>query len=126
MNRKFLLVTMALTLLLIVAACGGKTEAPADNSATGGAEANGQSLVIQASNYKFDQQEYRVKKGEPVTISLKNNSGMHGIEISNLDIKVTQNKSETVTINDAGQYEIHCNIPCGTGHAEMKATLIVE
>lgn len=125
MNKKFLLLTIVFALLLIAAACGGKTETPAENASTGtGAE--GQAVVIQASNYKFDQQEYRVKKGEPVTISLKNNSGMHGVEISNLDIKVTQDKAETVTINDAGQYEIHCNIPCGTGHTQMKATLIVE
>jgi cytochrome c oxidase subunit II len=126
MNRKFMFLTAIVALLLVLAACGSKTEAPADNSSTGAVEADGQALVITASNYKFDQQEYRVKKGEPVTISLKNSSGMHGIEISNLDIKVTQDKAETVTINDAGQYEIHCNIPCGSGHSNMKATLIVE
>ncbi|WP_051236753.1 cupredoxin domain-containing protein [Paenibacillus pinihumi] len=127
MNKKFLFFTTVIAMLLILAACGSKTQEPANTSAGAGAgDTAGQSVVISAKNYAFDQKEYRIKKGEPVTISLKNNSGTHGIEISNLNLQVTQNKPQTVTINDAGTYEIHCNIPCGSGHGNMKATLVVE
>ncbi|MBJ6363871.1 cupredoxin domain-containing protein [Paenibacillus sp. GCM10012307] len=125
MNKKLFFFSAIIAMMLVLAACGNKAGEQANNSSAA-EDTAGQAIVISAKNYEFDQKEYRVKKGEPVKISLKNTSGTHGIEISNLNIKVTQKKPQTVTINEPGTYEIHCNIPCGSGHANMKATLIVE
>ena len=52
--------------------------------------------------------------------------GIHGIEINNTDIRVSAGQSKEFTINDAGEYQIQCNIPCGPGHERMKAVLKVQ
>jgi cytochrome c oxidase subunit 2 len=121
--KKFGYVTMLIALLFILSACGSSTEQPANSSAP----VSGNEIVINAKNFEFDSKEYRVKQGEPVTITLKNTSGIHGIAITELDVQLDSNKkSVTITPDQAGEYEIVCSIMCGSGHAEMKSVLIVE
>ncbi|GGD48929.1 cupredoxin domain-containing protein [Paenibacillus nasutitermitis] len=126
--RKILLVSVVAALVMIMAACGSNNDksgnannTPAEN--TGTAAAN--EIVIKASNWKFDQEVYTIKKGEATTISFKSD-GVHGVEIPDLQVKLTDGKSKDVTVNDAGEYELHCDIPCGTGHSKMIAKIKVE
>lgn len=84
-------------------------------------------LRISASNFKFDQPEYRVKQGETVQLVVRNAEGTHGIDITQLGISLKGSElSKEVTFDKAGTYDIICNVPCGTGHVDMKAKLIVE
>ena len=85
-------------------------------------------LKIEAYNdFTFDQPEYRVKQGESVRLVLKNVSGVHGIEIAAFDIKLEGDAlQQDVVFDQPGEYDIICSIPCGIGHADMKAKLIVE
>ncbi|NHN28792.1 hypothetical protein [Paenibacillus agricola] len=86
----------------------------------------GPQLKFIASNFQFDQAEYTVKSGEKVTVSLLNKEGLHALEIVGLDVKLDgATKSAEVTFDKPGTYEIHCVLPCGTGHANMKSVLIV-
>ncbi|MVP00106.1 MULTISPECIES: cupredoxin domain-containing protein [Paenibacillus] len=88
----------------------------------------GPSLKLSATNWKFDQQEYKIPKGQ-TKVSLINKEGIHAVDITGegLDIKLdAQNKSQDVNFEKPGKYEIHCVLPCGEGHADMKAVLIVE
>ena len=90
-------------------------------------QAAGQQVVLKATNFKFDQSEYRVKKGEPVTITLDNAQGVHGASIKEFKINLNNsNKTVTFTPDKAGSFPINCSIMCGSGHANMKTTLIVE
>ncbi|RXZ80127.1 cytochrome C oxidase subunit II [Paenibacillaceae bacterium] len=120
---------MAVVLTFVLAACGSsdKNSAAGSNNETEGASTGAaQELNITAENFNFDKEEYRIKKGEPVAISLKSNQGTHGIEITNTNYKIKEGKSQTVTFNDAGEYLIKCNVPCGNGHGKMVSKLIVE
>lgn len=85
-------------------------------------------LRIEAySDFTFDQTEYRVKQGENVRLVLKNVSGIHGIEIAEFGIKLEGDTlQQDVVFDRPGEYEIICSIPCGIGHDDMKAKLIVE
>ncbi|OUM93644.1 MAG: cytochrome C oxidase subunit II [Thermobacillus sp. ZCTH02-B1] len=85
-------------------------------------------LKIEAYNdFTFDQTEYRVKQGESVRLVLKNVSGIHGIEIKELGIRLEGDKlQQDVVFDQPGEYEIACSVACGIGHADMKAKLIVE
>ncbi|XEC93263.1 cytochrome C oxidase subunit II [Paenibacillus tarimensis] len=84
-------------------------------------------LKIQASDWEFDQAEYRVKAGETYKVTLQNKSGFHGVEIANTDIKLDKDHaSEEYVFENPGTYEIICNVPCGEGHLQMKSVLIVE
>ncbi|GAA3407246.1 cupredoxin domain-containing protein [Paenibacillus hodogayensis] len=108
-------------IFLLVSAKPEKSEEEA------GAESGKPQLKITASNFQFDQPEYKVKKGETLQVVLKNKEGTHGIDIAKLGISLSgKDLSKEVTFDTAGTYEILCSVPCGTGHVNMKAKLIVE
>lgn len=128
--RKWLMATILVSVLLVLAACGGndtsdETEQVDTTNSTEGETAN-EKINMTAVNFDFDQAEYTVKAGEEVTITLTNEEGMHGIAIDGLDVDIQGDGEATFTPTEPGEYTIYCNIPCGTGHDDMKSTLIVE
>ncbi|TVY11544.1 hypothetical protein [Paenibacillus cremeus] len=87
----------------------------------------GPTLKFTAANYHFDQPEYTVKAGEKVTVSLLNKEGLHAVEIVGTNVKLdNNNKSMEYTFDKPGTYEVHCALPCGPGHADMKTKLVVQ
>lgn len=120
--KKTLAYVLALVAVLFAVACAQKEET--SGAATASAPATGE-LKIVATNWKFDQTEYKVKKGETLTVKLESAEGAHAIKIDKIG-EIGTNKSKDITFDKAGTYEILCSIPCGTGHATMKAKLIVE
>ncbi len=129
--KKWVGFAAAMALVLVLAACGSKNDGGAkpDNSQaptnTEQSEASNDVKII-ASDWEFDKQEYKVKAGEEVKITLQNAKGKHGIAIKNTDYKLEDKQTVTAKFDEPGTYEIFCNIPCGAGHAKMKANLIVE
>ncbi|MFC5449570.1 cupredoxin domain-containing protein [Paenibacillus aestuarii] len=124
--NKILIILMGICLAMALAACGSKKaqEAPTN---TDSAAAGGQAVTIKASNFKFDQTEYHVKKGEPVTITLDNTQGAHGVSIKDFKVSLDSTKKTfTFTPDKTGSFPIICSVMCGSGHANMKSTLIVE
>lgn len=118
--KKGLFMCMVLTLTLVSAACGGNGN-DAEGVNEGGAS---QEITLIATNWDFDQDTYQVEPGE-VEIHLENEEGYHGIEIEGTDISIDGDGSATATL-EAGEYKVICSIPCGEGHDEMVATIIVE
>jgi cytochrome c oxidase subunit II len=127
--KKRLILISAIALMIGLSACGDKKDesSAAASPAAAVAAGDAQQLTINASNWKFDQAEYKVKKGQPVTVTLKNAEGVHGVELEKLGVKLEgKNLTKTFTADKAGKYNIVCTIPCGTDHLKMKAVLIVE
>lgn len=122
--KRGLTLLASLVLLAALTACGGGNNSGNDNGAAASDVEATQSIEIIASNWEFDQQEYKAKAGEPLSVSVKNNGGYHGIAIDGVG-EVKAGKDQVYTL-EAGEYEIYCNIMCGNGHSEMKAKLIVE
>ncbi|MGN8644496.1 cytochrome C oxidase subunit II [Gracilibacillus sp. HCP3S3_G5_1] len=121
---KKLLLGWMILLTIVLAACGGSNDENNSNETEETATGNGETVDIKALNWEFDQEEYTVPAGE-VTVNLTNEEGFHGIEIEGTDIVLADEGSATTTL-EAGEYTIRCSIPCGVGHNEMIATLIVE
>jgi cytochrome c oxidase subunit II len=117
--KKLFLFIMSIGLVAALAACGGGDDATEGN---GGGGDN--AVAIEASNWKFDKSEYTVPAGD-VTIDFKSAEGYHGIQVNGTDVKIDGEGSETVNL-EAGEYTIICSVPCGDGHADMQAKLIVE
>ncbi|MFM9277038.1 cupredoxin domain-containing protein [Paenibacillus jiagnxiensis] len=118
----FILISAGL-LLLLLSACGSKASPDAATQQTDASE----EIVIKASNFAFDQQEYRVKQGVPVKISFENVEGTHGVVIQGLNVQLdSRNTSQVITPEQKGEYEIDCSVFCGSGHHSMTAKLIVE
>ncbi|MCZ8512870.1 cupredoxin domain-containing protein [Paenibacillus filicis] len=89
--------------------------------------AEGPTLKFVATNYQFDQPEYTVKAGQKVKVSLLNKEGLHALEIVGLNVKLDNNtKTADVTFDKPGTYEVHCVLPCGPGHPNMKTKLVVQ
>ena len=130
--KKLLVLFMGIVLVIAIAACGNKdTKSPQSSTSTYLPpllhKPQASKLLLKATNFKFDQSEYRVKKGEPVTITLDNAQGVHGASIKEFKINLdNSNKTVTFTPDKAGSFPINCSIMCGSGHANMKTTLIVE
>ncbi|KAB8139329.1 cytochrome C oxidase subunit II [Gracilibacillus oryzae] len=126
--KKWLVSLTAVSLLVLLAACGGgsseESESGNNENETKEAGGSGETVDIIASNWEFDQEEYTVPAGE-VTVNLSSKDGFHGIEIENTDIAIESEGSATATL-EPGEYKIYCNIPCGAGHSDMVATLIVQ
>lgn len=136
MKKQISVAMTALALAIMLAACGGNdsgtnkapANTPANTESSAGADnaAGGQQLTIEATNFEFDKDEYIVKQGEPVTITLKSVKGNHGISINNTDINLKRNESVEYTFDAPGEYQIVCNIPCGNGHAKMVSKVVVQ
>lgn len=116
---------------LILTACGAGTGNTVADSANGGNAAESltaeEEIVITAANYSFDQKEYYLKKGVPVKITFKNESGNHGILVPEMKLRLdAKNSSEVIVPGEAGTFEVTCAIMCGSGHSQMSAKIIVE
>ncbi|MFB9330319.1 cupredoxin domain-containing protein [Paenibacillus aurantiacus] len=120
-----MLLTLA-ALVLVLAACGSGNKSEETGSAVEEPTTAANEIVIKASNWEFDQAEYKIKKGEATKISVEAKSGIHGIEIQDLGVKIQTGDSEVVTIKEPGTYTFFCNIQCGAGHSKMKSTIVVE
>lgn len=128
MSKKLSAMMLILSLMLALAACGGNNNGNNNNSSQSpepsGDVVASEEIVVKASNWEFDQKEYKATKDTPIKITLENIQGAHGIEIKGTKVKLRNNESAVVTLA-AGEYEIICNIACGTGHSQMRSKLIV-
>lgn len=123
MKKKIALLISSFT-LLILAACGNASNSSSSAQENVKPEAE---LVIKATNFEFDQQEYRVKKDVPLQITFENVEGNHGILIPGLSLQLSGKKTSAVVIpSKAGEYEVSCSIMCGAGHGTMVSKIIVE
>jgi cytochrome c oxidase subunit 2 len=130
--KKLLSLLFVFTLIFALSACGTKKndaagEVVAPGKAEGTIEASTE-LLLKASDktFKFDQEEYTIKKGVPIKLTLVNESGTHGLSISGLDVQLKGSKlSQTITPDKEGTYTIRCIVQCGNGHMTMTAKLIV-
>jgi cytochrome c oxidase subunit 2 len=121
--KKIIMLVMGLMLVFALAACGAKAQKTAEPAAP----ANSQIVTLKASNFKYDQAEYKVKKGQPVTITLDNTQGNHGAAITEFGVNLnSSHKTMTFTPDKAGTFTIQCSVMCGAGHVDMKSTLVVE
>jgi cytochrome c oxidase subunit 2 len=125
MNKKRMLAACLLAAgVMALAGCGGEKEKAAESPAPSAGE--GKSIEIKAKNWEFDQKEIRVKQGETITISLKNEQGIHNILIKGYEKQIEAGKPVTFVADQTGEFEFICNIMCGAGHNDMVGKLIVE
>lgn len=126
--KKYLLLASALCLVLVLAACGANnnTNKGGNNEAADLGPATSE-LVITASNWEFDQKEYKIKAGETVNVSLKSIDGVHSVKILKSKFNdIKNNETAAVRFDEPGEYNIVCTVPCGKGHTTMKSKLIIE
>lgn len=99
----------------------------ASGSSTG---STSQEIIVTGTNYRFTPSTIRVKKGQLVKITFKNQAGIHDLTIPGLNVSTKQisgGASETVTFTPAkaGSFEFYCSV---SNHRQMgmTGTLVVE
>ncbi|MCD9024127.1 cupredoxin domain-containing protein [Cohnella sp. NL03-T5] len=134
---------VALSAVLALSACGSNnnnnaspssSESPSDSApasasssaSTPAAGGETKEITVTATNFEFDAQEIKAKVGDTIVLTLKNDSGNHGLEIKDLNVKIKNGESATIVLDKAGTYDFNCSIMCGTGHDSMVGKLIVE
>lgn len=123
--RKTIKWTVLAVIAITLTACSSGNSG-SSSGAQETSESNATPLNIVATNFAFDQEEYKVKAGEPIDFSIENAEGLHGYEIKELGIKIEGEGTKQFTIDEPGTYEIACSIMCGPGHDDMISKLIVE
>ncbi len=112
---------------------GGTGGSPSGGNVGGGtppAQGNAKEFTIEASQWKFEPSEITVDKGDNVRITLVDKDVAHGIAIPDFGFTLVanagQNATGEFTASKEGNYTFFCNVFCGSGHRDMKGTLIVK
>ncbi|HMD40001.1 MAG TPA: cupredoxin domain-containing protein [Candidatus Acidoferrum sp.] len=87
-------------------------------------------IEVVASRFSFEPNEITVKKGEPVTLSLRSTDVTHGLSIEQLHLRVEevhkgQSTDTLLSTATAGTFEGKCAHFCGKGHGSMVFTVHV-
>ncbi len=87
-------------------------------------------VEITARRFEFQPSQITVKQGEPVVLHVKSLDVTHGFYQKALGIDATIMPNRTtdvpVTAKAPGRYVTICDHFCGSGHGNMKMTIVVE
>jgi cytochrome c oxidase subunit 2 len=87
-------------------------------------------ITINVTTWSFSPSTINVRKGEKIQLKLVGGDGIHSFTSPGLGLNVRVEPGKTVvvdlTTDTAGVFEAHCAIPCGAGHKDMKATIVVS
>jgi cytochrome c oxidase subunit 2 len=87
-------------------------------------------IEITAKRFQFTPSEVTLRKDEPVILRLHSEDVVHGFFMKKLGIDATIEPGKTtdvaLTPHQAGRFVTICDHFCGTGHGNMKMTLVVE
>jgi cytochrome c oxidase subunit II len=87
-------------------------------------------VAISAKRFEFSPNQIRLKKGEPVTLRLRTEDVKHGLlqKALKIDADIVPGETTEVTLTPqvAGTFTTICNNFCGSGHGNMKMTIVVE
>ena len=88
-------------------------------------------IEIQARRYAFDPPTIDIAAGEPVRLVVRSADGLHGLAIERLAIRrEIPRGGDAIVVDfvakDAGRYPIVCSEYCGSGHEQMRGTLVVH
>ncbi len=112
-------------LLVIVVATSAVT-----TSLRAKAAANPRVVAISAKRFEFSPNQIALKQGEPVLLQLTTEDVKHGFlqKALKIDADVVPGKTAEVTITPQtkGRFTTICDNFCGSGHGNMKMTIVVE
>jgi cytochrome c oxidase subunit 2 len=85
---------------------------------------------ITASQFAFSPSSLTVNAGDTVKLHVTSDDTTHGFSLPQFGVNKTVPAGETVEIefiaDEAGTYTFSCSVACGSGHAGMKGTLVVQ
>ena len=87
-------------------------------------------FTITARQFAFEPDTITVNVGDTVRLTVKSLDVTHGLAISEFAVNTTLSPNSTKTVefvaSKAGTFQMFCSIYCGSGHSDMKGTLVVK
>jgi cytochrome c oxidase subunit 2 len=87
-------------------------------------------IEISARRFGFTPREITLKKGEPVTLRLSTEDVKHGffVKALSLDADIIPGTTAEITFTPqtTGKFVSVCDNFCGSGHGDMRMTIVVE
>jgi cytochrome c oxidase subunit II len=118
---------LTITLAIVMASLMlGAVGCSSTNQSEPSGKTSGQVIEITASNFQFQPSKIEIPANKDVTLKLKIANGMHGLEVPGLNVSLQGDGDTAVVHAKPGTYPFFCNIPCGTGHANMKGTIVAK
>ena len=112
-----LLALLLLPALVVTARAADRDEAP-------------RAIAITAKRFEFVPSTITLKKGETVKLFVTSEDVTHGFFLRPLKIDTDlipgETQQITVTPQSAGTFTAMCHHFCGSGHGNMKLTVVVE
>ncbi|MFC7393390.1 cupredoxin domain-containing protein [Scopulibacillus cellulosilyticus] len=117
-----LCVSIVMVMIFALSACGS-----ANNSSNAQSKDQkvAKTLNITATDFKFNKQTYKVPANKNIKINFQSKQGTHGLGIDGTKVDI-EGKGSTVVKLKPGTYHVHCTVPCGNGHGDMKAEIIAQ
>ena len=89
-----------------------------------------QEISLTAKKWEFSPSTLTVNEGDIVTLTVQSLDVTHGMALPafgvNLILTPGDTKTATFTADKKGTYSFTCSVPCGTGHKDMRGTLVVQ
>ena len=124
MHKKYIFIIAVILLVLIAGGFIIFRSQSTNSTSVSASNVNEKVITLNASRFVYDPGTISVNQGDKVKIIINNLDTNHGIAIP--DYNVQGVNSVEFVADKKGEFEFHCNIPCGPGHKEMKGTLIVN
>ncbi|WP_168122874.1 cupredoxin domain-containing protein [Paenibacillus sp. HB172176] len=139
-KKIFVYVCCALSLMVVLSACGNNnnnnkngnnttntaTNQPSPEASAPAAGGETKEITVDAKNFEFTPNDIQLHVGDTVKLTLNNTVGNHGLEIPDLNVNLTNGQTATFTVDKAGTYDFNCSIQCGAGHDNMTGTITVS
>lgn len=141
--RRALVVAVAVSVLVTLAACGGDDQplnadhpmGSMDGGMMHGREEStpvapgARRIEVDATSFEFDPDVITVTAGEDIAIVLTSDDLLHDLTIDEIDVHVAADRGETaeggLRADEAGEYAYYCTV-AGHREAGMEGTLVVE
>ncbi|HII72094.1 TPA: cytochrome c oxidase subunit II [Candidatus Woesearchaeota archaeon] len=102
--------------------------APAAPASSVGGEVR--EFTMTAKQWEFQPDTVEVNQGDTVKLKITSSDVAHGIALPDFDVNENLEPGNEVIIefvaDKKGEFSFWCNIPCGSGHRDMRGTLIVR
>ena len=121
---------MRLLIVLLIAGvllfgCSGQATAPPPSGGSGKTV----EVKMTAKQFEFSPSTINVKKGDTVKLSVTSEDVQHGLSIPEFGVPMSLAPGTTATAtfvaDKAGTFPFICNNFCGSGHPNMKGTIVV-
>jgi cytochrome c oxidase subunit 2 len=139
MKKIILLPILLIVVIFVISGCVNSTtsdieaeptaeKTPTESQPT--SPENIKEFIMTAQKWDFDPVEITVNQGDTVRLRITSTDVKHGIAIPDFNVNVDLDpnvETEVEFVADkSGTFTFYCSVFCGSGHKDMKGTLIVK